>query len=342
MPDYKVAFWNVENLFGPEDHPHRIDWIASRIEGDLKGWTQEPYDTKLQQLARIIGLIDADILGVCEVEDAYVLADLVAAVAPSLPDRDYGVIHVDSPEEKRGVDTAFLYDRAKFSVDDTLIFSHFDMRRTGTRDIRQATFRSVAHGQDLVVLANHWPSRSGGAAESAGFRAVAAETLGYWHERIREETGKETAVSALGDFNDDPWDASITFNARGTRERGDVQRAGSARFYNFAWEYLRFDATDHKGGRRRLDGTLYYRNNGNVFDQILASPSLVKTRDTAFRALDGTARVEAFPEMVDHRVSLGPRRFGLPGGNSGKNADTTGFSDHFPVSVVLRETDVGA
>jgi hypothetical protein len=28
MSEYLVAFWNVENLFGPEDHPHRIPWVA--------------------------------------------------------------------------------------------------------------------------------------------------------------------------------------------------------------------------------------------------------------------------------------------------------------------------
>ena len=30
---------------------------------------------------------------------------------------------------------------------------------------------------------------------------------------------------ALGDMNDDPWDRSLTINARATRERGDVERA---------------------------------------------------------------------------------------------------------------------
>lgn len=338
MTDYKVAFWNVENLFGPEDHPHRIDWVKARVQNDLKGWTQALYQTKLGQLATIIAAVDADILGLCEVEDEHVLRDLIQVLAPQMPGRDLAVVHTDSQLDRRGIDTAFLYDRAKFTVDPALVFNHFVLRRTGTRDILQATFRSAAHGQDLVVLVNHWPSRSGGAVESAGFRAVAGETLGYWHERIREELGEDAAVLALGDFNDDPWDGSITFNARGTRERGDVQRAQSAKFYNFAWEYLSFTATDHRGDTRGLNGTLYFRGDGNVFDQILASPALVKTRSTAFKVLDGTAQVEAIPAMVDHRVSLGPRRFGLPKGNAAENVDPTGFSDHFPVSIALRET----
>lgn len=340
MPDYKIAFWNVENLFGPEDHPHRIDWIKSRVASDLVGWSPALYQTKLAQLARIIAQLDADILGVCEVEDAHVLNDLVGILATEMPGRSYGVVHTDSALDRRGIDTAFLFDTALFTVDPDLIFNHFVIRRTGTRDILQATFNTTGFGQDLVVLVNHWPSRSGGTVESAGFRAAAGETLGYWHERIREELGDDAAVLAIGDFNDDPWDGSVTYNANATRERGDVQRAQSAKFYNFAWEYLSVAAVDHQGGNRLLNGTLYFKNDGNLFDQILAGPSLVKTRNTAFKVLDDTARIEAFPEMVDHRVGHGPRRFGLPKGDAAKFVDETGFSDHFPVSIQIRETEM--
>ncbi len=41
--------------------------------------------------------------------------------------------------------------------------------------------------------------------------------------------------------------------------------------------------------------------------------------------------------MVDHRVGEGPIRFGLPRGNAAANVDTEGFSDHFPVSVLIDE-----
>jgi hypothetical protein len=37
MQDHFLAFWNLENLFGPEDHPPRIEWIKSQVAGDLAG-----------------------------------------------------------------------------------------------------------------------------------------------------------------------------------------------------------------------------------------------------------------------------------------------------------------
>ena len=57
-----------------------------------------------------------------------------------------------------------------------------------------------------------------------GFRATAGEALGYWHERIREVKGDSACVIAMGDFNDEPYDASIPIHANATRERGDVTR----------------------------------------------------------------------------------------------------------------------
>lgn len=190
-------------------------------------------------------------------------------------------------------------------------------------------------------MANHWPSRYGGAGAqaSAGFRATAGETLSYWHKRIREEApaGTRTPVLALGDMNDDPWDLSLTINARATRERGDVERATSERFCNFTWEYLLTSATDKNGNDRVLEGTLYFDNNGNLFDQILANRPLLDNGPSDFKVVDDSAGIIAFPEMVSHLKGEGPIRFGLPKGDASKNVDLAGFSDHFPVGILVRE-----
>ena len=338
MPDHLVAFWNLENLFGPQHHPPRIPWIAEAVARDLAGWTEALYRAKIARLAEVIagmgGGAGPAILGVCEAEDGFVLADLAAEVA-ARTGRRCAVVHADNAEDRRGIDTAFLYDPDAFAVDPALVFNHWVLRRTGTRDILQATFRSRA-GNDLILLANHWPSRAGGAAESAGFRATAGETLGYWHERIREEVGPDASILAMGDFNDDPWDPSLRYNARAWRERGDVERTLTARFLNLAWTFGGWDAVDHRGDPRRLDGTLYYKGDGNLFDQILASRPLLGPHGP-FALREGSWRVEAPPAMVSHRVSEGPRRFGLPKGDAAANVDPTGYSDHFPVSTVLRE-----
>jgi predicted extracellular nuclease len=255
----------------------------------------------------------------------------------ALPARRYELVHVDSTRDQRGIDTAFLFDVAQFAAKRSELFSHWVMRRTGTRDITQITFVTPAGGE-IVMLANHWPSRSSSTGDgpeySAGFRATAGETLAYWHDRIREQKGDDAAVIALGDFNDDPFDKSVVIHAQGVRDRGDVQRARSAKFCNLAWDYLTQTVTDHRGKPRLLCGTLYFGGDAALFDQILVSPGLLTGR-SGFRIVDGSARIEAYPPAVSHRVGEGPIRFGLPEGDAAKNVNPDGYSDHFPVSVLV-------
>ena len=340
MPDLFVAFWNLENLFAPEGYPDREPWIAKALASELKGWTQALFETKVVQLASVITRMNAgqgpDILGVCEVENAYVVEALVSRLGSAGGGRRYSVIHVDSKRDRRGIDTAFIYDAAKLAVDPAAVFSHFVMRRTGTRDITQVTFTTTA-GNDIVALCNHWPSRSGGTYESRGYRMTAGETLSYWQQRIWDERGRDIPIIAMGDFNDDPFDESLQAYARATREREDVQRAQTAvRFYNLAWRYMEQTGLDHRGNSRRVHGTIYYQGDGHVFDQILVSRGLLLASGPV-AANESAARIELFPEMVDHREGEGPIRFGLPRGDAAKNVNTSGFSDHFPVSVTLTE-----
>lgn len=342
MP-YHVAFWNLENFFAPEGYVGRELWVAKAMKKELSGWTEPLFKRKVAQLASIITQMkDAagpDILGVCEVENQFVLQALADALNLALPARRYELVHVDAEHEQRGIDTAFLFDARQLTANRNELFSHWVMRRTGTRDITQITF-VTASGRQIVALANHWPSRSSSTGEgseySAGFRATAGETLGYWHDRIREEKGDNAAVIALGDFNDDPFDKSITIHALGSRDKGDIIRAKSARFYNFAWEYMAQTVVDHNGKPRLLNGTLYFGDDASLFDQIMVSPGLL-TGKSGFRVIDGSARIEAFPKAVSHRVGEGPIRFGLPGGDAAKNVNTDGYSDHFPVSIRIEE-----
>lgn len=338
MDTYSVAFWNLENLFAPEGFPEREPWIAEAVADDLKGWTEALFARKIAQLAVGVATINGgagpDLLGVCEVENRFVLDRLAEALASALPARRYGLVHADSTKDRRGIDTAFVFDTRRLSTNRAEVFSHFVMRRTGTRDITQATFKTKS-GREFVALANHWPSRSGGHHTlSQGFRMTAGETLGYWHERIRQVKGDNIAVIAMGDFNDEPADPSVAVHANSSRERDDIENAKSARFYNLAWNYLRQTVQTVSGKERTIYGTLYYDANGNLFDQFLVSPAFLRGPGP-FRVREDTARIEAFPAMVDDRKKEGPIRFGLPKGNAAKNVNTAGFSDHFPVSVTI-------
>jgi hypothetical protein len=82
---YNVAWWNLENLFDEEKPPRRTEKLQPTIGHDLAGWTPARRDRKISQLASVIAQMNSgagpDLLGVCEIENRFVL-DLLAR--PSL------------------------------------------------------------------------------------------------------------------------------------------------------------------------------------------------------------------------------------------------------------------
>jgi len=323
MPAHHIAFWNLENLFDIQDSPRRSEKLQRTLGSELKGWTQDLLDAKVRQLAAIIRQINEgrgpDLLGVCEVENAHVLELLRDALAPL--GRDYRIAHADTADQ-RGIDVAFIYDGARYQVPDGEIFSHFVLRRTATRDLFQVNFRTKPAGRLLVAIGNHWPSRRGGELESAAYRAMAGETLAYFHDRIREIHGKDAAIIAMGDFNDEPFDRSLTDYALSERQAQKVLNANTPRLLNLMWPLL-----------GAAIGTHYFDNYANVLDQFLISKGLLTGR-AGLIAQPESVQVERFPEMVSGGDYPDPIRFGR---GDGVNRD--GFSDHYPISVVVDEDD---
>lgn len=316
---YHLAFWNVENLFDVEHSPRRSEKLERAIGQDLVGWTEALLTAKVAQLASIVRKLNGgngpDILGVCEIENAHVVRLLANAIAG--PGRVYDVAHHDGADQ-RGIDVAFIYDTARFTAAEQ--FSHFVMRRTATRDLLQVNFRT-ASGRTLVLVGNHWPSRRGGEGESAVYRAVAGETLAYFHERIIDVLGANTPVLAMGDFNDEPFDASLVDYALSGRSRTKVVRSRNSTFLNLMWPLL---------GQGL--GSFYFDNAPNVLDQFLANKNLLVAA-APIRVLAETATIHRFPEMV----APGDYPRPVPFGGMGKPVNQAGFSDHFPISVILEE-----
>jgi hypothetical protein len=318
MTDYYVMFWNLENLFDVENSPRRTEKLQRTIGRELRGWTAEVLARKISQLGSISRQVNGgrgpDLAGVCEVENEYVLDLLVAELAPL--GRDYRVAHADTADN-RGIDVAFIYDAALFTAEDK--FSHYIVKRSATRDLFQVNFRTNA-GNLLILVGNHWPARAGGQYASEPYRIIAAETLAYFHQRIQEVLqSKDVAVLALGDFNDEPFNRSLTGYALSEQSRQRVTRARTARFLNLMWPVL-----------GQSLGT-YYSNEPQVLDQFLVSKGLL-TGKSGIRVDDASAEVMQYPEMIKSKTYHTPWRFGR-----GRSLDREGYSDHYPVGLRLSE-----
>lgn len=321
MERYYIGWWNLENLFDVFDSKHRPDWLQRQLNRELTGWDETILDRKIAQLARIIMQmnqgIGPDVLGVCEVENEPVMQRLVDSLAPL--GRDYAIAHHDT-KDNRGIDVGFIYDRQKFNLE--MKFTHVVLKRQATRDLFQINLKTQS-GHDLILVGNHWPSRLEGVLESEPYRIVAGETLSYWNTRILEEKGQNVAVIVMGDFNDEPCNRSITDYALSSNNQTRVMNAQIPRLYNLMWPFLAEGIA-----------SFYYGNVPYLLDQFMVSRGLLR-QNRSFDIKFDSIRIEMFPEMISGGAYPNPIRFGRPASSLNRN----GFSDHYPISMILTERD---
>jgi predicted extracellular nuclease len=322
--EYFIAWWNLENLFDIANSTDRPEWLQKKLKSELTGWNNTVLNNKLTQLASIISQMNnnngPDLLGVCEVENRKVLEKLVSALA--FTGRNYAIVHSDT-KDARGIDVAFIYDKGLFKKPAKKdIFSHVVIKRNATRDIVQVNFQTKSpQRNDLVVLGNHWPSKLGGDLESEPYRIIAAETLSYWIERIYAHFAKEVSIIVMGDFNDEPFNRSITHYALGLKDSSKVKSKRSRKpyLYNLMWP-LQNDKS----------GTHYY-NSWGMLDQVLVNRPLLR-KENPLTLVNNSCEIFKTSEILKAGK---PRRFSRP--SAGSSFDPSGFSDHLPVTFKLKE-----
>lgn len=310
-----IMFYNLENLFDTIDDPNTDDRIF--LPDADRQWNTEKYEKKLQQMARVIaeganGL--PMIVGLCEVENASVLNDLITE--PALKNGHYQYIHFDSPDE-RGIDVALLYNAKLFNLKTSkAIPVHLMQNDTvdHTRDI--LVVAGTVRGSDDVLqfFINHWPSRSEGEEASAWKRGEAAVTLKTAVDSVRKNL-KDPHIIIMGDFNDTPFDKSISTILGAVPEGG-----------NYAADALiDLMADDQQNGK----GSYNYKGKWQALDQIIVSPNLLDGKGADVNAAEA-AWVKKEWMMFTHpsygespnRTYSGTKWYG-------------GFSDHLPVYVPL-------
>jgi len=320
MVKHFVGWWNLENLFDVENSTERPAWLKKSLKRELKGWNKDVLTKKIYQLSKIISKMNdskgPDILGICEVENKPVVEQVIKSL--NSLGRNYKVAHHDT-SDGRGIDVAFIYDGDKFEFEQQ--FSHEVIKRTATRDLFQVNLIGKQSGESLIVVGNHWPSRIGGEYETEPYRIVAAETMSYWHDRILEEKGKDVAIIVTGDFNDEPHSRSITKYALGTNNIIEFKNAKSPKLFNLMWGLM------GKGL-----GTHYMGNSHMMLDQFMISKGFL-SENNHFKVKLDSIEIIRYPEMMSSNDYKGPIRFGRPS----KGLNENGFSDHFPISLVLEE-----
>lgn len=332
---HTVAFYNCENLFDTINDPTIIDeeYLPSA------GWTLKKYKMKLANLSRVLAEIGTGentnsptLIGVSEVENRGVLEDLVKQ--PLLAAKDYGIVHFNSPD-KRGIDVGFLYQKKHFKPTSfknipLLVYQKEDekakkddgeeksddkvavdskTRVLYTRD--QLLVTGLLDGEEINVIVNHWPSRSGGEKRSSPYREAAAAL----NKKIIDSLYRinpDAKIITMGDLNDGPYNNSVK-KVLGAKAR--KEEVGKQGIFNPMEEMA------NKG-----IGSLAYRDAWDLFDQIIMTEPLIRKDYSSFRFWKAGVYNKAFLTQTTGQYKGYPLR---------SARGEVGFSDHFPVYIYL-------
>lgn len=164
-----VAFWNVRNLFDPADDPHTQDQDFTPT-GSQK-WDEKKLVLKVERLARVIAVLDADVIGLAEVENLRVLKMLA---------------------EKSGYAHAALIDRNDPRGIDVGVMSRVPLHNVKNTGPLRGYLQIPMNGMTLTFA--HWKSKKGAEGKTAAQRLASAEAF----------KGIEGPALLLADFNEEP------------------------------------------------------------------------------------------------------------------------------------------
>ncbi|ADF50560.1 MAG: endonuclease [Zunongwangia sp.] len=310
-----IAFYNTENLFDTQNDDFTFD--DDRTPEGKDAWTKEKYELKLNHIGQVVSEIGTElsghspeIIGLCEVENIRVLEDLLNT--EKLQNKNYKIIHFDSPD-RRGIDNALLYNTKVFTPTQSrnieVLIRNEEGKRIYTRDILVATGR--IQNENFAFLVNHWPSRSGGEKASRNYRKSAALV----NRKICDSLwaiDPSLKIINMGDFNDDPKNKNVKNVLKTSESPNQFQ------FYNPMLKLYK------KGV-----GSLAYRDNWNLFDQILISGAMMTKNYEHFQYY------KAGVFKKDYLVTSTGQYKGYPFRSYGYNGYLGGYSDHFPVYLYL-------
>jgi hypothetical protein len=339
---HTVAFYNFENLFDTINGPNNDEeWTPNGSQR----WTSKKYLKKLDNLSRVLSEIGVGpiaekknpnaptFIGAAEIENRGVLEDLVKQ--PKLINYDYGIVHFDSPD-KRGIDVALLYQKKHFKptsyVNIPLLIYKNQEAKVDKKDKEEATDDNIEvdktseriytrdqllvtgflDGEEINIIVNHWPSRSGGEKKSSPFR----EAAGRLNRRIIDSLVKinpNAKIITMGDLNDGTYNNSVKIGIGAKLKKTELK--SSSDIYN------PFEQMAKEG-----NATLFYRDAGDIFDQIMVSEAFTRADYTSFRYWKAGIYNKPFLIQTSGQYKGYPLRNSL---------SEPGFSDHFPVYIYL-------
>jgi predicted extracellular nuclease len=315
---FRIMFYNVENLFHPDNDPKKRD--DEFTPDGTRNWSFYRYKDKIQNIYKVIVAVGGwdlpDIIGFCEIENRQALEDLLQKTP--LQNTDYQIIHHESPDN-RGIDVALFYRKTKFTpIIDFPIRINFpaELSTRPTRDILYV--KGLTNRADtLHIFINHWPSRYGGQMETEALRNFCGNLVKSKVDSLLKIDNRANII-ITGDFNDYPKDKSIS-NSLGAQS--DFSKIKANELYNLSYHLM----------EEKNLGTLRFQGQWGVLDQFILSGTLLDTLNNSF-----TSKEHVHIFSVDWLLEKDERYGGYQPYRTYRGFKFNGgYSDHLPTYLDL-------
>lgn len=313
----KVAFYNVENLFDPEDDSLKND--DSFTPTGFNHWTTKKMYRKINNIAKVIlsmgGGDPPAIVAMAEIENRNVLQKL-CRYSP-LKSYDYKIVHYDSPDN-RGIEVALIYraDKVLITHSEPVPIRFPFEPESKNRDVLYVVAK-FSEEDSIHIFVNHWTSRYGGYAPTIVKRNYYASVVKRKSDSILQQN-PNASILITGDFNDYPTDESIM---EILQAKSPDELENDVHLFNLM---LPFINQQNVGTHKREDFW-------GCLDQMIVTKALLDTVKTPY-IIGGKATIFKADFMVEpdekyggykvFRTYSGPRYIG-------------GYADHLPVFVEM-------
>ena len=328
----KIATYNLNNLF--DEKTDDCDYSSAQ------GWNPTSVSAKISNLAQVIKEIDADIIGINEVENRALLKRLRDAISaaggpeyPYLayaeggPGSNYEATHracyLDIALMSRFPLIAFNSEECSFKreLNQEITCSDRQITIPETRPALSAEVDLDNDAQgDMLLLVNHWISNvtnTNDLCTPAQRHSRAAQQIRGWvHDYIDEDVSRPVII--LGDLNSEETETALSVDLSAELDYDSLTDAHQ--LYN-SWGELDLSSSS-------INNNSYYYSSDRKWyriDHIIVSANLREGGESPWRLVRNST-VTFHPDYM--LTSSGtPLKF--------SQSNLTGYSDHLPVIIQL-------
>lgn len=335
-----VATYNVENFWDHVETNSGENNYDEYKKGASNWYSEQMYQKKAQNLAEALRMAGSpDVVAMQEIESADNSGQSLEILKPYVQDMGYKYFALGKQNPKNPVSvTTAVISKYPITSNTNLDFSvhsqgsktdeAVSLSNSSARD-PQAVNIDV-NGTTLRVYVAHLKSRRGDYASGDAMRFAAAQLMREDLEKQRKINPMLDAM-VMGDFNSDETERPLTEGLLSSSDKNSIKNdPAHPHMYNLWFELPSAERCSYMHG-----GQLW------CLDHLLATASLFDGK--GLDLVEGSFQVvghnggEAAERMVksDGRT---PYRWGLQRSRNGSRFTGTGYSDHLPLVVTLKQT----